>query len=81
MEYHPEASGQVENLKKIVSRLQHYIVEHQTELESYVVPLRYVFSTQVHRATRLPTLSLVRIQQPPCPATPTASPIPPDVEH
>lgn len=65
----------------IVSRLRHYVAEHQQDRDSYVVPLTYAYSMQVYLAAKIPPFSIKLSRQLPGPVTPTASPMPPDVEH
>lgn len=69
-EYHPQANGQVERFNRtIASRQQHYVAEHRCDWDAFVLPLTYVYNSQVHRATKLPPCSLFLTRRAPGPAT------------
>ena len=68
--YHPRTNGQTERFNRtIVTRLRHYVGEHQDDWDLYVQLLTYAYNAQVHRSTRTTPYSLVLTRHPPGPAT------------
>lgn len=64
--YHSQAIGQVERYNKtIVTRLRHYVAEHQKDREIFDQRLTYVYNTHVHRSTNTTPFSLVLSRHPP----------------
>ena len=76
--YHPQTNGQAERYNKtIVSRLRHYVSEHQDNWDKFVQTLTYAYNSQVHRSTGTSPFSLTITRIPPCPiidAISTSSP-------
>ncbi|CDF32578.1 unnamed protein product [Chondrus crispus] len=65
--YHPQTNGQVERFNQtILSRIRHYVVEHQKTRDEYCGPLTYAYNTQVHRSTGCTPFELV-LSRPPGP--------------
>lgn len=68
IEYHPQADEQVERYKKMIgTRLQHYVDEHQTNLDEFVQPLTYAYYTQALKSTGETPFSLRLSRHPPNP--------------
>lgn len=66
--YDPHTNLKTERYNKtLVSRLHHYLGEHQRYWEDYVPPPTYAYSGQVHRSTNDNPFSLVLSRQPPGP--------------
>ena len=66
--YHPQTNGQTEQYNgAIVSRLRHYVAEHQRNWDAFVQPLTYAYNTQVHRSTKCTPIELVTARRPSLP--------------
>ena len=64
--YHPQTNGKAERFNKtILSRLRHYISEHQQDWDEYLQPLTYAYNSQVHRTTETTPFDLVVTRPPP----------------
>lgn len=58
-EYHQQISSQAESYSPtIVSRLSHYVSKHQTDWDTYSLPMAYEHNVQVYRSTKGPSFSL-----------------------
>lgn len=79
-EYHPQSNDQVEWFKAtIISRIHHYVSEHQQNWDSFLTPLTHAYSPQMHSATKLPPFSLVLSRQPSTPGRSTQQRMPHEV--
>lgn len=66
--YHPETNGQSERYNRtLVTRLSHYVSEHQNDWDEYVQPLTYSYNNHVHRTTGFVPFSLALLYSPPSP--------------
>ena len=74
--YHPQTNGQTERYNKtIITRLRHYVNDHQTDWDLFVQPLTYAYNSQVHRSTGESPFGLVLSRLPPSPLVSTSSAI------
>lgn len=63
--YHPETNGQVERFNRtLVTRIRHYVAEHQKDWDTFVPMLTYAYNTQVHASTGLVPFELVLTRTP-----------------
>ena len=66
--YHPQTNGQAERYNRtLVTRLVHYVSEHQNDWDQYVQPLTYAYNSQVHRTTGFTPFELVLNKAPKTP--------------
>lgn len=57
--YHPQVNGQPERYNNtIVTRLRHYIANHQLGWDVFLEQLTYAYKTHVHHSTNTSTCSL-----------------------
>ena len=64
--YHPQSNGQAERYNRtLVTRLRHFVAEHQDNWDDYVQPLTYAYNMQVHAATGTTPFDLVLSRHPP----------------
>lgn len=67
--YHPRTNAQSERFNRtIITRLRHFIAEHQRNWDIYVQPLTYAYNNQVHRCTNTSPYSLFLSRHPPGPS-------------
>lgn len=67
--YHPQCNGQAEQYNcTLVTRLSHYINEHQDDWEQFLQPLTYAYDMKVHRSTGFTQFQPVLILVPAGPA-------------
>lgn len=64
-----------------MSRLRHYVEEHQKDCDSYVTLLTYAYSISVHRSTKLAPFSFFLSRHPPGWASPTTKTMLPEVDN
>lgn len=58
-EYQPQKNGQAERYNStIVLRLRHYVSEHQTNWNTYLLSLTYAYNAQMRGSIKLSTFSL-----------------------
>lgn len=58
-EYHAQTNGHAENFNfTLISCLRHYITEHQTDCDTYLLPLGYAYNVQVHVSMEVSPFSL-----------------------
>lgn len=49
-EYHPQTNDQTDRSNSIfISLLCHYVSKHQTNCDTYLLPLTYAYKVQIHR--------------------------------
>ena len=72
--YHPQTNGQSERFNRtLISRLKHYVAEHQRDWDQYIYPLTYAYNMQVHKSTGTSPFNLVLTRHPPGIAVTTPS--------
>lgn len=65
-EYHPQTSRQAERLNStFLLRLRHYVSEHQTDWDTFQLPLAYAYNVQIYRSVKVSPFSLALTQTPP----------------
>ena len=64
--YHPQTNGQAERFNRtLVTRLRHFVAEHQSNWDEFVQPLTYAYNMQVHATTGTTPFDLVLSRHPP----------------
>lgn len=68
--YHPKTNGQVEQFNcTILSRLRHYVSEHRTDWDTYLLPLRNANNIQVRKSIEISLFNRALTRAPPEPPT------------
>lgn len=63
IEYHSQTNGQVECISfTLILQQRHFVFEHQTDWDLYLLPLIYVYNIQVHRSIKKSPFSLTLTQ-------------------
>lgn len=58
IEYHPHTGGKAERFNTtLIQRLQHYVLKHQTDYGTYVLPLWYGYDVLVHMFIKVSLLA------------------------
>lgn len=66
--YHPQTNGQAESYNKtILTRLRHYVAEHQNDWDPFVEPLKFAYYTQIRGYTNQTPYRLLLRRHPPGP--------------
>lgn len=69
MAYHSQKNGQAERFSPTIETwLQHYVSDHHLDWDWFVLPLTYVYYTQMYHSTSTSPCSLVHSHQPPGPS-------------
>lgn len=64
--YHPQTNGQAERYNRtLVTRLRHFVAEHQRNWDEFVQPLTYAYNMQVHASTGTTPFDLILSRHPP----------------
>lgn len=68
--YNPQTNGQTEHFNStLLLRLRHYVSQHQTDWNTYLLPLTYAYKLQAYRLIKVSLFSLAPMRTPSRPAT------------